>query len=133
MIRSSFSNSFQRKLQLQLYRESDVGEWWLMIGFELDIPSLTSEGMQLRNTYSFGMMKNENSFNEVNVLSSSSMIDWLIMIEMLMLLNTTSFSTVTLLLLNAHCPYIHQHSGYQESIKWRRYLLLLNPLWFKAE
>ena len=46
-----------------------------MIGFELDIPSLTSEGMQLRNTYSFGMMKNENSFNEVNVLSSSSMID----------------------------------------------------------
>ena len=74
MIRSSFSNSFQRKLQLQVYRESDIGEWWLMIGFELDIPSLTSEGMQLRNTYSFGIMKNENSFSEVNVLNSSSMI-----------------------------------------------------------
>ena len=74
LIRSSFSDSFQRKLQLQLYRESDIGKWWLMIGFELDIPSLTSEGMQLRNTYSFGIMKNENSFSEVNVLNSSSMI-----------------------------------------------------------
>ena len=74
MIRSSFSDSFQRKLQLQLYRESDIGKWWLMIVFELDITSLTLEGIQLRNTYSFGIMKNENSFSEVNDLSSSSMI-----------------------------------------------------------
>ena len=47
-----------------------------MIGFELDIPSLTRKGIQM----------NEYAFGEVDELDSSSMIDWLIMTEMLILL-----------------------------------------------
>ena len=47
-----------------------------MIGFELDIPSLTRKGIQM----------NEYAFGEVDELDSSSMIDWLIMIEMLIVL-----------------------------------------------
>ena len=48
-------------------RQSDIGEWWSMIEFELDIPSLTSEGIQL--TY--------NAFYEVKELLCSSMIEWI--------------------------------------------------------
>ena len=46
-----------------------------MIVSEIDIPSLTDEGIQLNNT-----------FINVKELNSSSMIDELIMIEMLILL-----------------------------------------------
>ena len=46
-----------------------------MIEYDLDIPSLTDEGIQLNS-----------AFNGVQELNSSSMIDWLIMIEMLILL-----------------------------------------------
>ena len=49
-----------------MYRQSDIGEWWLMKEFELDIPSLTSEGIQLNN----------NAF-EVKELVCSSMIVWI--------------------------------------------------------
>ena len=48
-----------------------------MIEFELDIPSLTTEGIQMRG---------HNTFSKVNELHSSSMIDRLIMNEMLILL-----------------------------------------------
>ena len=48
-----------------------------MIEFELDIPSLTTEGIQMRD---------HNTFSKVNELHSSSMIDRLIMNEMLILL-----------------------------------------------
>ena len=46
-----------------------------MIVFELDIPSLTSNGIQM----------NGRTFSKVKELTSSSMIDELIMIEMLIL------------------------------------------------
>ena len=46
-----------------------------MIEFELDIPLLTEDGIQM-----------EYSFSRVKELDSSSMIDELIMIEMLILL-----------------------------------------------
>ena len=76
LIRSSFSDSIQRRwIAFLLYKESDIGEWWLMIVSEIDIPSLTDEGIQLNS-----------AFNDVQELNSSSMIDWLIMIEMLILL-----------------------------------------------
>ena len=76
LIRSSFSDSIQRRwIAFLLYTESDIGEWWLMIVSEIDIPSLTDEGIQLNS-----------AFNDVQELNSSSMIDWLIMIEMLILL-----------------------------------------------
>ena len=76
LIRSSFSDSIQRRwIAFLLYKESDIGEWWLMIVSEIDIPSLTDEGIQLNS-----------AFNGVQELNSSSMIDWLIMIEMLILL-----------------------------------------------
>ena len=70
LIRSSFSNSTQRRwLQFLVNRQSDIGEWWLMTEFELDIPSLTDEGIQMRG---------HNIFSKVNELHSSSMIDRLI-------------------------------------------------------
>ena len=50
-----------------------------MIEFELDIPLLTEDGIQLRKEYII-------PFNNVKKLSSSSTIDLLIMIEMLILL-----------------------------------------------
>ena len=76
LIRSSFSDSIQRRwIAFLLCTESDIGEWWLMIVSEIDIPSLTDEGIQLNS-----------AFNDVQELNSSSMIDWLIMIEMLILL-----------------------------------------------
>ena len=49
--------------------------------FELDIPSLTSNGIDLGD---------DDTFSEVNELNSSSMIDEYILIEMLILLNITS-------------------------------------------
>ena len=68
LIRSSFSDSIQRRwIAFLLYKESDIGEWWLMIVSEIDIPSLTDEGIQLNS-----------AFNGVQELNSSSMIDWLI-------------------------------------------------------
>ena len=51
--------------------------------FELDIPSLTSNGIDLGD---------DDTFSEVNELHSSSMIDEYILIEMLILLNITSLS-----------------------------------------
>ena len=48
----------------------------MTIVFEIDIPSLTRKGIQMR----------KNSFSNVKELTSSSMIDELIMIEMLILL-----------------------------------------------
>ena len=48
-----------------------------MIEFELDIPSLTDEGIQLKRYDEWIPYMN------VRVLHSSSMIDWLIMIKML--------------------------------------------------
>ena len=48
-----------------------------MIVFELDIPSLSLEGIEMRGY-----------FGEVKEMICSSMIDWLIMIKMLILLNT---------------------------------------------
>ena len=83
LIRSSFSDSIQRRwIAFLLYKESDIGEWWLMIVSEIDIPSLTDEGIQLNS-----------AFNGVQELNSSSMIDWLIMIEMLILL-INSFDSI---------------------------------------
>ena len=76
LIRSSFSDFIQRRwLQFHEYKQSSIGKWWLMIVSEIDIPSLTDEGIQLNNT-----------FINVKELNSSSMIDELIMIEMLILL-----------------------------------------------
>ena len=51
-----------------------------MIEFELDIPSLTDEGIQLKRYDQWIPYMN------VRVLHSSSMIDYLLMIEMLILL-----------------------------------------------
>ena len=47
-----------------------------MIEFELDIPSLSEEGIEMRY----------EGFENVNVLTSASMIGLLIMIEMLIVL-----------------------------------------------
>ena len=44
-----------------------------MIEFELDIPSLSKEGIEMRY----------EGFENVNVLTSASMIGWLLMNEML--------------------------------------------------
>ena len=75
LIRSSFSIYIQRSwLQFHLYRQSDIGKWVLLIDFDLDIPSLPSEGIQMGRT-----------FWDVIELHSSSMLVWLIMIEMLIL------------------------------------------------
>ena len=54
-----------------------------MIEFELDIPLLTEDGIMM-----------DYSFSEVRELVCSSMIDELILIEMLILLNTTSLRIV---------------------------------------
>ena len=73
LIRSSFSDYIQRRwLQFLLYRQSAIGEWWLIIVFELDIPLLTQEGIQMKD-----------AFRRMRKLNSLSMISWLIMIEML--------------------------------------------------
>ena len=127
MIRSSFPDFNQRRWwQFQVHSESDIGEWWLMIEFELDIPSLSEEGIEME-------YYKDKLFEGVRELHSSSMIDWLILIEMLILLNITLQRIVMWLLLNTYYLFIHQHSGYLESIKWKRYLVLLNRLWFKEK
>ena len=78
-----------------------------MIEFELDIPLLTEDGIMM-----------DYSFSEVRELVCSSMIDELILIEMLILLNTTSLRIIVMfLLLNTYCLFIHQYSGYQNLIK----------------
>ena len=78
LIRSSFSVYIQRSwFQFQMERESDIREWWLIIEYELDIPSLIEDGIQISEW---------NSFYNVQELHSSSMINWLLMIEMLILL-----------------------------------------------
>ena len=51
----------------------------MMVAFDIDIMLLTEEGIQLRKEYII-------PFNNVKKLSSSSTIDLLIMIEMLILL-----------------------------------------------
>ena len=79
LMRSSFSFFTQRRwLQFLVDRQSEIGKWWLMIEFELDIPSLSEEGIE--------MEYRDKPFEEVRELHSSSMIDWLIMNEMLILL-----------------------------------------------
>ena len=65
-MRSSFSIFIQRRWQFRMDRQSDVKEWWLMIEFELDIPSLTEHGIQM----------GKNTFSNMKKLHSSSMIDW---------------------------------------------------------
>ena len=125
LIRSSFSDSFQRKwLQFREYKQSDIGEWWLMIEFELDIPSLSEEGIE--------MEYRDKPFEGVRELHSSSMIDWLIMIE-IVLLNHLSYSIVIFLLLKICCLCIHQYCGYQQSMNWMRFVVVLSLLWFKVE
>ncbi len=57
-----------------------------MIVSELDIPSLTEDGIKMT----------DDAFSKVKELNSSSMIDWLIMIEMLILLKIVSFSIVVI-------------------------------------
>ena len=57
-------------------KQSDIEEWWLMIEFELDIPSLTKDGIQMNElSTSYGI--NHHSFEKVKVLISWSMIDWI--------------------------------------------------------
>ena len=88
LMRSSFSYYIQRIWeQFLLYRQSDIGGYWLMTEFELDIPSLTQDGIQING---------DDTFCEVKELLCSSMIDWLLMIEMLMLLNTTLPSIIVI-------------------------------------
>ena len=55
-----------------------------MIVFELDIPSLTDEGIQIRY----------DAFIKVRELTCSSMIDGVLITEMLTLLNTISLRIV---------------------------------------
>ena len=77
LIRSPFANSIQRKcFQFMPYRQSSIREWCLMIVFDVDIPSLTEDGIQMAY----------EAFENVNVLTSSSMIGWLLMIKMLIFL-----------------------------------------------
>ena len=77
LIRSPFSIYIQRKwIQFLVYWQSDIGEWWLMIKYELDIPLLTEQGILIKG----------GAFSRVKIMHSSSMIDWLIRIKMLILL-----------------------------------------------
>ena len=79
----------------------------MIIEFDLDIPSLTEEGIHMGS-----------AFGEVRELVCSSMIDELLIIEMLILLSTTLLRIfVMFLLLNTYCLFIHQYSGYQNLIK----------------
>ena len=92
-----------------------------MIVFELDIPSLNLEGIEMRGY-----------FGEVKELICSSMIDWLIMIE-IVILNHLSYSIVIFLLLKICCLCIHQYCGYQQSMNWKRFVVVLSVLWLKEE
>ena len=90
LIRSSFSDSIQRRwIAFLLCTESDIGEWWLIIEYDLDIPSLTQKRIHMRWNSVQRLGKDYN----VRELHSSSMIDWLIMIEMLILL-INSFDSI---------------------------------------
>ena len=82
LIRSPFSIFIQRRWsQFTLDRHSDIREWWLIIEFELDIPSLTEDHIWM----------NASVFSKVRELHSSSRIDWLLMMKMLILLNNLSY------------------------------------------
>ena len=94
---------------------------WLIVVFKLDIPSLTSEGIQM-----------SKAFGEVRELVCSSMIDELLITEML-ILSISSLVQVLFLRLNICYLFIHQYSGSQNSIKCKRFPILLNRLWFKEE
>ena len=94
----------------------------MIIVFELDIPSLTEEGIQINNP-----------FRGIQTLQSCSMINGLLIIEMLMLLNTKSLLIIRYLLPGTGNLFIHQWSGYQIVVLWNISPLLLNPLWFKEE
>ena len=61
--------------------ESD--DFWII--FELDIPSLTHDGIQIEDV----CLYDEGTFHKVKELTSSSMTICLIMTEMLILLITT--------------------------------------------
>ena len=83
LIRSSFFISNRRIwTQFLQCRQSDSGEWWLIIEYDLDIPLLTQNRIYMRWTSVQRLGKDYN----VRELYSSSTIDWLIMIEMLILL-----------------------------------------------
>ena len=83
LIRSSFFISNRRIwTQFLQCRQSDSGEWWLIIEYDLDIPSLTQKRIHMRWNSVQRLGKDYN----VRELHSSSTIDWLIMIEMLILL-----------------------------------------------
>ena len=77
LIRSSFSVFIQRIFGILFYRQSGIGSWWMMIEYELDIPSLSKDRIQIGSA----------AFRNVSLLICSSKIGWLIMIEMLILLN----------------------------------------------
>ena len=52
LMRCSFSISIQRRwLEYLGYTESDIGEWCVVSEFEVDIPSLTDEGIQLNSAF----------------------------------------------------------------------------------
>ena len=59
-----------------------------MVEFELDIPSLSEEGIE--------MEYRDKPFEEVRELHSSSMIDWLLMNEMLIVLIDSFGSKVSI-------------------------------------
>ncbi len=96
MIRSSFSIYTQRRwIQFRVYGQCDIEEWLIMIVYELDISALTKEGIQM----------DEYAFENVDELDSSSIIDWLIMIEMLILL-VNSFDRIANVLKNSDIKVI---------------------------
>ena len=122
LMRSSFSDSNQRIWwQFQLYGKSSNREWWLMIVFDVDIPLLNEDGIDM-----------EWSLMNVKELVCSSMSDWLIIIE-IVLLNHLSYSIVIFLLLKTCCLCIHQYCGYQQSMNWNGFLVVLSVLWLKEE
>ena len=51
--------------------QSDIGEWWLLIVFELDIPSLTEQGIQFDEDND-----RIKPFKGVKDLNGSSMNEW---------------------------------------------------------
>ena len=72
IIRSSFSISTSRRWRkFRIYRKSDIRKWWLIMEFELDIPSLTEHGIQMNK-----------SFEKIKDINYSSMLARLILIEM---------------------------------------------------
>ena len=74
-----------------------------------------------------------DGLSEVKELDSSSMIDKLIINEMLIHLNSTSLAIVMLFHLSTYYLFIHHYSGFHNSIKWIRFPILLSPYWFREE